>query len=138
MLSGDKSKVAALRNLKSALQYETVAQGSQESGLDEEQAQKVLAREAKKRAEAVDLYKQAGSTDRAEAEQFEKDIIDQYLPEQISESDISAAVDAEVATLSSPSAQDMGKIIGALRSKLGPAADGGAIARLVKQKLSGE
>ncbi len=135
MLAGDKPKVSALRNVKSALQYETVAQGVQEAGLNDEQTQKVLAREAKKRAEAAEAYKSVGAADRAESELAEKAIIENYLPAQASEAEVEAVVKEEIAKLDSPTHADMGKIIGVVRGRLGATADGGLIAKLVKQSL---
>jgi len=135
LLAGDKSKVETLRGLKSAILNEAIAQGTKDSGLSEEQMQKVLARESKKRAEAADLYKKGGNNERAEAELAEKALIDGYLPEQVDESQITAAVDEEISKIEAPSISDMGKIIGAVKVKLGAAADGATIARIVKEKL---
>jgi uncharacterized protein len=135
LLAGDKVKVETLRGLKSAILNETIAQGAKDSGLSDEQIQQVLTRESKKRQEAADLYKQGGNNQRAEAEQSEKALIDAYLPEPADESAVEAAVEAEIAKLDSPQVSDTGRIIGAVRAKLGAGADGGTIARLVKQKL---
>jgi len=136
MLGGDKAKTEVLRGLKSAILNEVISSGARENGLNDEQIQKVLAREAKKRTEAAELYKKAGATDRVEAELSEKKIIEAYLPEQLSEADISAAVTAEISHLDNPAPADMGKIIGAVKAKLGTQADGATIARLVKERLA--
>ena len=136
MLSGDKPKAETLRGLKTALQYETVSLGVKEVGLSEEQAQKVLAREAKKRADTADIYEKAGESERAATERSEKALIDDYLPAQSSEAEIKAAVDAEVAKAGSPTMANMGQIISAVRGQLGAQADGATIARLVKEALS--
>lgn len=136
LLAGERDKVETLRGLKSAILNEAIAQNAKDKGLDDGQIQKVLAKESKKRQEAADLYKQGGNSQKAEAEMAEKAIIDAYLPEQVDESAIQAAVDEEVAKLDSPQMSDMGKIIGAVRAKLGEGADGGTIARLVKEKIS--
>jgi uncharacterized protein YqeY len=135
LLSGDKAKVSALRNIKSALQYEAVAAGVKDEGLSEEQSQKVLAREAKKRVEAAEAYDKAGLADRAALEQAEKTVIDSYLPEQVSEAEIAKAIDEEAAKLGELNQQAMGKLIGAVRGRLGAGADGATIARLVKEKI---
>src|SRR5438270_12440261 len=87
LLAGDRAKVETLRGLKNALQYEAVAAGK-DRALNDEQIQKVLAREAKKRQEAADLYKQGGNLARAEAELTEKQIVQNYLPKQLSEEEI--------------------------------------------------
>lgn len=135
LLEGDKVKVETLRGLKSAILNETIAQGAKDTGLGDEEIQKVLAKESKKRQEAADLYRQGGSNERAEAELAEKAIIYTYLPEQADEATVQAAVEEEIAKLESPQMSDMGKIIGAVRAKLGAGADSATIARLAKQSL---
>lgn len=136
LLSGDKRKAETLRGIKNALQYEAVAQGAQASGLGDGQIQKVLAREAKKRQEAADLYQKAGENERAAAELAEKEIIDGYLPEQMSEEELAKIVDEEIAKSGASTPAGMGKVIGAIKSRAGAQADGATIARLVKEKLS--
>jgi uncharacterized protein YqeY len=136
LLAGDKTKTETLRTIKSALLNEAIAQNARDTGLSDEQIQKVLARESKKRQEAADLYQKGGSADRASAELAEKTVIDAYLPEQLSEAEVAKIVDDEVAKAGSPTMQDMGRIIGAVRAKAGGTADGALIARLVKEKLS--
>jgi uncharacterized protein YqeY len=136
LLSGDKPKVETLRIIKSALLNEAISQGARETGLSDEQIQKILARESKKRQEAADLYQKGGAADRATAELAEKTIIDAYLPEQMDEEQVATIVDEEITKAGSPSMQDMGRIIGAVRAKTGGTADGALIARLVKEKLN--
>jgi uncharacterized protein YqeY len=136
LLAGDKAKVETLRTIKSSLLNEAISQGARETGLSDEQVQKILAREAKKRQEAADLYQKGGATDRANAELAEKVIIDAYLPEQMGEEQIAKIVDEEIAKSASPSIQDMGRIIGAVRARTGGSADGALIAKLVKEKLN--
>jgi uncharacterized protein len=135
LLAGDKAKVETLRTIKSALLNEAISQGARGTGLSDEQVQKILAREAKKRQEAADLYQKGGADDRANAELAEKVIIDAYLPEQMGEEQIARIVDEEIAKISSPSIQDMGRIIGAVRGSTAGAADGALIAKIVKEKL---
>lgn len=136
LLAGDKAKAETLRGIKSALLNEMISQGSRETGLNDEQVQKILARESKKRQEAADLYKQGGSDERAAAELAEKAVIDAYLPEQMSEEEVAKIVDEEIAKAGQVSMQDMGRIIGAVRGRTAGQADGGLIARLVKEKLN--
>ncbi len=135
MLAGDKPRAEVLRGLKNAIQYEAVAQNSADRTLSDEQIQKVLAREAKKRQEAADIYQTAGETDRAKTELAEKAVIDAYLPEQLDETAVLELVKAEIAAAGTPTMADMGKIIGAVKQKTGGSADGALIARLVKENL---
>jgi uncharacterized protein YqeY len=136
MLAGDKAKTEVLRGLKTAIQYEAVSLRSQDRSLSDEAVQKVLARESKKRQDTADIYKKAGEQQRAETELAEKKIIDAYLPEQLPEDEIIKVVNEEVSNLNASSPADMGKVIGAVRQRLGAKAEGATIARLVKEALN--
>ncbi|HEX5448091.1 MAG TPA: GatB/YqeY domain-containing protein [Candidatus Saccharimonadales bacterium] len=135
LLGGDKAKVETLRTVKSALLNEAIAVGARDSGLSDEQIQKVLARESKKRQEAAELYQQGGAPDRAQKELAEKVVIDSYLPEPMSEDEVAKIVDEEIAGAGQPTSADMGRIIGAVRGRAQGRADGALIAKLVKEKL---
>jgi uncharacterized protein YqeY len=135
LLAGEKAKVETIKGLKSALQYEAVSLKLKPADLSEEQVFKVLERESKRRQEAADLYSGAGETERAEKEKSEKAVIDAYLPEKLGEDEVKAVVDEEVAKVDSPTIKDMGRIIGAVRQRLGAQADGATISRLVKERL---
>lgn len=134
LLSGDKSKAEVLKSLKSAVLYEEVAQKLRDTGLTDDQMLVVFAREAKKRGESAELYKKAGESDRAAAELSEKEIIDSYLPKQLSNEDLEAIVDEVVSQ--NPGA-NMGQLMGLVRAKVGQRAEGGRIAQVVKAKIGG-
>lgn len=135
LLSGDKPKVEVLKGLKNSLLYEAVNQKSKPSDLQDDKVLAVLAKEAKKRVEAAEIYEKANESERAAAELAEKSIIEAYLPEQLGEDKVRPIVEEEVGKVENPSARDMGRIIGAVRSRLQGQADGALIARLVKQAL---
>lgn len=136
MLAGDKDKVAVLKGVKSALQYAQTI-GKEKTELDNPQIIKVLQKESKKRSEAAELYQKSGNFDRAKQETKEKQIIDAYLPQQLSEEEISKIVD-EVLSVQDiePVTNNMGLIIKNVRDKTGASADGALIARIVKEKIS--
>ena len=136
LLAGDKTLATTLRGLKSVILYAEVAKGSREQGLSDEEIIGLLTKEAKKRQESADLYKQGGNEEKANAELAEKKVIEKYLPEQRSEEDLQKIVDDVMKELNLNSKQDMGKLIGAVKAKAGASADGGVIARLVKERLS--
>ncbi|MBX4201971.1 GatB/YqeY domain-containing protein [Candidatus Saccharibacteria bacterium] len=136
LLAGDKTTAETLRGLKGAILNEMIAQNARDSGLSDEQIQIILAKEAKKRQEAADLYKQGGSPERADAELAEKAIIDKYLPEQMSDEEVSKIVDEEVSSAGQVSMADMGRLIGAVKARTAGQADGSLIAKLVKEKIS--
>lgn len=136
MLSGDTAVVGTLKMLKSAILYKEVELGSRDQGLSDDQVIDVLSKEAKKRLEASQMYKDAGREDQSKAEQVEYDIIAKYLPKQLTDDEIGAIVEAAVASVDGASLQDMGRIIGTVKAKVGATADGSRIAAIVKEKLS--
>ncbi len=135
LLGGDAPRVSTLRMVKSSLLNVKVATGKRASGLDDNEVISLLSKEAKKRQESADMYAQAGDQTRAEAELAEKAIIETYLPAQLSEAEIAAAVAAVIAETGAAGPADMGQVIGAVKQRLGAAADGSTIAKLAKEKL---
>src|SRR5579871_1791390 len=97
LMSGDKTKVSALRLIKSAIGYEEVAKNKRDSGLSDEETISLLAKEVKKRDESALLYKQGGDEERAQKELDEKKLIENYLPEQLSEDEVASLVDQAIA-----------------------------------------
>lgn len=135
MISRDTVKTQTLQGLKASILNEEVAKKLRQTGLDEAQIEQIVAREAKKRDEAVEFYEQAGNLVSAEKERLEKKILQVYLPDQLAEDDIRQVVEAVVAELKPDGVKDMGRVIGAVRAKLGNSADGAIVARLVKDSL---
>lgn len=136
LLSGERFKADTLRNLKAAILNEEVAQGKREEGLADEDVEKVVAREVKKRAESVKLYTEAGRQELADTEAEEISVIEVYLPKQLSEEEIKKAVDEAIAILGVSGPQAMGQVIGSVKARLGNTADGAVVARLVKEALN--
>lgn len=134
MLSGDRTLTTTLRGLKSAILNVEIAKSARETGLPEEEVTSILQKEAKKRQESADFFGQGGNTEKQQAELAEKEVIAKYLPEALSEEDLSALVEAAVTEVGSDK-QKMGQIIGVVKQKAGAGADGAVIARLVREKL---
>ncbi len=135
MLARDTLRVDTIKGLKSAILYEEVAQKVREEGLSDEQIQVVVAKECKKRDESAELFERGGNGESAAKERAEKEILSAYLPEQMNDDELVAIVDAVIAELQPEGMKDMGRVIGAVKSKVGNAADGAKIAALVKSKL---
>ena len=136
MLSGDKTLATTLRGIKSVILYAEVAANKRDQGLDDQEVIPLLQKEAKKRQESVDLYRQGGNQERAEAELAEKGVIEAYLPAQLSDEDLDAIVDEVVKALDEPLTPTMmGQAIGAVKQKTEGQADGGRIAAAVKARL---
>ena len=135
MLARDTLRTQTLQGLKSAILYEEVAKKIRETGLPEEDIEKIIARECKKRDEAAELFEQGGNTESASKERAEKEILSAYLPEQMDEAALSAIIATAIDEIKPDGAKDMGRVIGAVKARVGNAADGGLIAKLVKDAL---
>ncbi|MFY9228426.1 MAG: GatB/YqeY domain-containing protein [Candidatus Microsaccharimonas sp.] len=136
LLGGDRFVAEVLRGLKAVILNEEVAQGKRDDGLDDATIEKLIAREVKKRQDSATQYEAAGRPELVEAEKAESKVLEAYLPEQLSEVDIKTAVTEAIATLGVSGPAAMGQVIGAVKGKLGNAADGATVARLVKEALS--
>ena len=136
LLGGDRFRADVLRGLKAVILNEEVAKNKRDEGLDDASIEQLVAKEVKKRLDSVQQYVAAERPELAETEQAEAKILEAYLPEQLSEEDIKVAIDDTIGELGVSGSQAMGQVIGAVKGKLGNAADGGTIARLVKEALN--
>lgn len=136
MLAGDKQTVTVLRGLKSAVLNVEIQNNSREDGLTDDEVIAVFGKEAKKRQESAEMYKQGNSPDRAQAELEEKAIIDKYLPQQLGDDELAQIIDEAIASTGAQGPQAMGQVIGAVKAKTAGQADGARIAQLVKEKLA--
>jgi uncharacterized protein YqeY len=137
LLGSDALKVETIRGLKSVISYADIAAKKRDTGgISDDEILNLFAKEAKKRQESADLYVRGGSQERADKELAEKAIIEAYLPVQLSQAEIAAAVDAVITEQGAEGVQAMGKVIGAVKAQLGNTADGSIIAKLVKERLN--
>jgi uncharacterized protein len=135
LLAGNKVLATTLRGLKSVILYAEVAQGVRGTGLSDEEIIQLFAKEVKKRQESADLYRQGGNMERAQAELDEKVVIEQYLPEQLSDEALEALIDAVIASIGASGPQAMGQVIGTVKQESNGQADGSRIAAMVKERL---
>ncbi len=133
LLGGDKPRAEVLRGLKSVLLNEKIAKGLRDTGLSDDQVLAIIGKEVKKRNESAELYVQAGSQERADKEIYERGVLEEYLPAQMSDEELTGIVE-EIMNSLGEGAQ-MGQVIGAVRARVGAQADGGRIAAAVKSKL---
>ena len=128
MKAGERDRVGALRLVADALQKDL------KEGGDDEVA--VLRRERKRRLEAADAYRDAGSDDRAVAEEAEAREIERYLPAEMSDDDLARLVDEAIAESGAEAPGYMGKVMGALMPKVGGRADGKRVSAAVRDRLA--
>lgn len=138
MLARDSFTADVIKGLKSAILYEEVAKGKREEGLNDDEILAVFKRESKKRQDSIDMYIKGGNQAQAEKETKEKEIVDSYLPAQLSEEQVNELIDATLLELNitEPTRQDMGRIMGAVKAKGGAELDGSLLAKLVNSRIS--
>lgn len=127
MKAGERERAAALRMVVDSLQQDA------KLGKGDEVA--VLQRERKKRLEAAEAYRDAGRTEQAATEQSEAELIEGYLPRQLSDEDLAELVDAAVAETGASEQRQMGQVMSALMPKLGGRADGKRVSAAVRERL---
>ena len=136
MKSKDKVRLETVSSIKKVLlEKEVSVRPSGQEELTETQELEVLSQLAKQRRDSIAQYQQAGREDLAEAEAQELAIIEEYLPKQLSEDEISAVIDKIMAETGASSVKDMGKVMGPAMQKLKGRADGKVVQDIVKQKL---
>lgn len=134
MLAKEKEKLAALRDIKSKLLLE--ATSGPDANVSEEAAIKICLKLHKQRMETYALYVAQNREDLAAEELFQAQVIEAYLPKMLSEEEIRQEVRQTIAELGANGPQDMGKVMGALTSKLAGKADGKVISGIVKAELA--
>jgi len=138
LLARDSVRVDTLRGLKSVILYADVAAKKRETGgIPDDEVLGLLTKEVKKRQESADLYVQGGSQERADKELLEKKIIESYLPEQMNDEDLARLIDEVIKEQGAADVQAMGKVIGAVKAKVGSLADGARIAQMTGRRLKG-
>ena len=131
MLNHDEVRKTTLNGLKSAIKYREVEKGAG-SVLDNQEIEAVIAREVKSRNDAIEVYRQAGDNERADKEVAERDILMVYLPKQLTADELRSKV-AEIIVNGGYEKQDFGRIMGQAKVEIGNAADGAAIAAMVRE-----
>lgn len=137
MKARDKARTSALRMVVAALRNRAVADGLGPQGrLDDEVVQKVLASEVKRRKEAADAYRDAGRAEQAASEEAEAVVYEAYLPEQLSNEELTALVDDVIAEVGADGPRQMGEVMKLAMARVQGRADGARVSALVKQRLT--
>jgi len=132
MRARDKQRLGTLRLISAEFKKVEVDERIE---LDDPRVLAILDKMTKQRRDSLSQYESAGRSDLAEQEQFELDVISQFMPEQMTEAEIAALVDEAVASVGAESIRDMGKVMGALKSQVQGRADMSVVGELVKAKL---
>lgn len=135
MKDKDKKALRGIRAIKAAILLEKTSGDKEE--MTEEREIKLLQKLVKQRKDSLAIYQKEGRDDLAQIEQEEIEVIERYLPEQISEEELLAEVDKVINETGASSMKDMGKVMGIATKRLAGRAEGKAISAAVKEKLGG-
>ena len=135
MKSKNTVALTALRAVKSAILLAQTETGAKQE-LTEEQELKILQKQVKQRKDSAAIFLEQGREDLAAPELAEAEVISKFLPEALSEEEITKVVEDVIAKVGADGMKDMGKVMGMVSGKLSGKADGKTISSIVKRKLS--
>jgi hypothetical protein len=133
MRAKDTARLGAIRLLLAAMKQREIDERIELSDAD---VVAVIEKMNKQRRDSVSQYEAAGRQDLADVEKFEMSVLANYMPQQLSEAEIGAAVAEAIAATGASSQQDMGKVMGMLKPKLAGRADMGKVSALIKAQLA--
>ena len=133
MRDGDAERRDALRLILSSLQS---AEKELQRPLSEEEELQVLQRERKKRVEAAEAFRSGGREEQAEKEEAELEVLEEFMPEPISEDELEQIVDDVIAEVGATSMRDIGRVMADVMPQVAGRADGSAVSQLVREKLA--
>jgi uncharacterized protein len=133
MKNKEKDKLSVIRMLKASIQNEAL---KQRQDLTDDEELTVLSRELKQRKDSLQEFENAGRSDLVDKVRTELVYVEAYMPEQLSEEDISKIVNETILEVNATSKADMGRVMGALMPKVKGKADGSLVNKLVQQHLS--
>jgi len=137
MKAGDKPRVAALRLISAKVKDQDIAQRTKGDVADDDaMVIDVLQKMAKQRRESIQMYEEGGRTELAEQEKSELAVIEEFLPQQMSETDTKAVIEAIKAELGAEGMKDMGRVMGELKKRHATELDMGRASGWVKEALS--
>ena len=133
MLEHDRERRDALRLLLASLR---AAEKDLQRPLSDDEELQVLQRERKRRVEAAEAFRSGGREDRAEAEDTELAILEEFMPEQLSEDEIEEIVDDVIAEVGATSMADLGRVMADVMPQIAGRADGSRVSQFVREKLA--
>ena len=133
MKAGDKNRLKVVRLILAAVKQVEVDKRVE---LDDAGVLAVLTKMVKQRRDSIEQFEKGGREDLAAIERAEIDVIQPYLPEQLSADEINALVDEVIAATGAESIRDMGKVMGQMKAKAAGRADMGAVSATVKERLN--
>lgn len=135
MKAGDKMRVATIRLITAALKDRDILARGEGKTVSDEDILALLQKMVKSRQESLDIYEKNNRPELAAQEKGEIEVISSYLPKQMDEAAVAAAIKAAIAETGAASMKDMGKVVGALKAKYTGQMDFGAVGAVLKSRL---
>ncbi len=135
MRAKDAARLAVLRMLKSALKYSAIQAGGAAAVLDDAAAIQVIRKQVKQRQDSIESFEKGGRAELAAKEKAEIDVLNSYLPQQMSAEEITSVVRAAIAEVNATSKAQMGAVIKAAQAKISGRADGKTVSQEVQRQL---
>lgn len=132
MKSGEKVRLGALRMLSAAI---TNHEKEVLHELSDDEVREIAAREVKRRNESIEAFEKGGRADLVEKETAEREVLKPYAPEQLSETEVDALIEAAIAATGASSPQEMGKVMGVVMGSAKGKVDGGLVQAKVRARL---
>jgi hypothetical protein len=132
-LARDEDRRDALSLLLNALR---VAQKELGRALTEEESLQVLQRERKRRVEAAEAFRAGGREEQAEDEEYELEVLEEFMPEPLSEDELEEIIDDVISEVGATSIRDLGRVMAGVMHQVSGRADGSVVSQLVKEKLA--
>jgi uncharacterized protein YqeY len=134
--SKNESKRNTINLLLSAIKYRQIELRTSEKELTDEEIINVISKEIKKRKEAIELYEKGNRQDLVEKERKELEILESYMPKQLSEEELVSTIDEVIKSVGASSTSDVGKVMKELMPKVRGKADGSLVKSLVEKRLT--
>ncbi len=132
--AGERTRLGALRMLAAAI---TLKEKDVLHDLSDDEVREVAGKEVKKRTESIEAFEQAGRQELADKERAEREVLAAYAPEQLSEAEVDAIVDRAIAATGASSANEFGKVMGAVMAEAKGKVDGSVVQQKVRARLGG-
>jgi len=136
MRAKDATRLGVLRMLKSALKYAAIEKSGPEADLADAEATQVIRKQAKQRQDSIDSFEKGGRAELAAKEKQELEILNSYLPQQLSAEELSQLVRETIASLGATSKAQMGMVMKELQTKAAGRADGKTLSQEVQRQLA--
>jgi uncharacterized protein YqeY len=135
MKARDAVRLGALRMLAAAI---TNREKEERHELSDDEVREVAGKEVKRRTESIEAFEAAGRTELAEKERAEREVLEAFAPEQLSEAEVDALIDRAIAVSGATSPKEMAKVMGAVMAEAKGKVDGAAVQRKVRERLTGQ